>query len=71
MKKVYQEKLNRALPSTIVTTATDTNSVAEAMTGVRNLLNNEKDMMICSINCGWKKPDLSKRSCDTVTCTRR
>ncbi|KAG2193033.1 hypothetical protein INT46_000006, partial [Mucor plumbeus] len=44
MKKMHQEKLNRSPPSTIITTTTDTNSVAEAMTGVRNLLDSEKDM---------------------------
>ncbi|PHZ07672.1 uncharacterized protein RHIMIDRAFT_95344 [Rhizopus microsporus ATCC 52813] len=44
MKKVYQEKLNRSPPSTVITTTTATNSVAEAMTGVRNLLDSEKDM---------------------------
>ncbi|RCH78679.1 hypothetical protein CU097_000166, partial [Rhizopus azygosporus] len=44
MKKVYQEKLNRSPPSTIIATATATNSVAEAMTGVRNLLDSKKDM---------------------------
>lgn len=44
MKKVYQEKLNRSPPSTIITTTTATNSVAEAMTGVRNLLDSKKDM---------------------------
>ncbi|CAO3691492.1 unnamed protein product [Rhizopus stolonifer] len=43
MKKVYQ-KLNRSPPSTIITTTTDTNSIDEAMTGVRNFLDNEKDM---------------------------
>ena len=41
---MHQEKLNRSPPSTIITTTTDTNSVAEAMTGVRNLLDSEKDM---------------------------
>lgn len=44
MKKVYQEKLNRSPPSTIIITTTATNSVAEVMTGVRNLLDSEKDM---------------------------
>lgn len=44
MKKVYQEKLNRSPPSTIITTTTATNSVAEAMTGVCNLLDSKKDM---------------------------
>lgn len=44
MKKVYQEKLNRSPPSTIITTTTAANSVAEAVTGVRNLLDSEKDM---------------------------
>ncbi|EPB88582.1 hypothetical protein HMPREF1544_04575 [Mucor circinelloides 1006PhL] len=60
MKKVYQEKLNRSPPSTIITTTTATNSVAEAMTGVRNLLDSEKDMddillvtMYMTINSDW------------------
>ncbi|CAO3665341.1 unnamed protein product [Rhizopus stolonifer] len=44
MKKVYQEKLDRSPPSTIRTTTTVTSSVAEAMPGVRNLLDSEIDM---------------------------
>jgi hypothetical protein len=44
MKEVYQEKLDRSPPSTIITTTTATNSAAEAMTGVRNLLESEKDV---------------------------
>jgi hypothetical protein len=44
MKKLYQEKLNRSPSSTIITTTTAPNSVAEAMTGVLNLLDSEKDM---------------------------
>ncbi|KAG0754939.1 hypothetical protein G6F57_000094 [Rhizopus arrhizus] len=39
-----EDALLESPPSTIITTITVTNSVAEAMTGVRNLLDSEKDM---------------------------
>lgn len=61
MKKVYQEKLNRSPPSTIIITTTATNSVAEIMTGVRNLLDSEKDMDDIPYKVQLEKADLSKR----------